>query len=199
MRMKEDRKLIVASTSPRRKMLLEEAGFIFSVLSPGSEEILEGDPAGIVVKNAEAKARSVEAGMGDIVIGADTIVVCNGEILGKPVDVEDARRMIELQLLHPQEVITGVCVLEVSTNRSLTGHEISGVSMNGSKDAVLKHLESRQWMGKAGAYGIQDEGSLSFQILFGERDNIVGMPMTLLKRLLSLAGFNYPDRTPAIE
>jgi nucleoside triphosphate pyrophosphatase len=195
----KEHNIILASSSLRRKDLMLEAKFEFEVRIPASEELSQGDPIDIVIQNAITKARSVEAANGDLIVGADTIVLCNEEILGKPADREDAKRMIMLQIEHPQRVITGVCVMKVGSEKVVSGYEVSGVRMIGSDDDVKAHIESRQWMGKAGAFGIQDEGSLSFQILFGERDNIVGLPMTLLKRLLSLVGFKYPDRTPAIE
>ena len=105
--------------------------------------------------------------------------------------------MIALQMEHPQEVITGICVLDVSVGKQYAGYEVSGVVMNGSVDDISKHLESGQWDGKAGAYGIQDRGPLKAAVTYGNEDNVVGLPMTLLKRLLALVGFEYPERTPS--
>jgi len=194
--MKETR-IVLASTSPRRRDLLIDSGVEFEVRAPEAMEICEGAPNEIVVKNAVAKAVSVPAGKNEIVIGADTMVICNEEILGKPVDVEDAKRMIRMQVEHPQEVITGICVLEVSTGKCYTGYEISGVIMNGSEKEISDHLESGQWKGKAGAYGIQDMGPMQAVVTFGNKDNVIGLPMTLLKRLLSLVDLEYPEKTPS--
>ena len=189
--------IVLASTSPRRKGLLTKAGIEFVVRPPFAEELLEGDPFEIVVTNAIAKARSVEGEGGDIILGSDTLVVCNGEFLGKPRDEKDAERMIRLQVQYPQTVITGICVLKVGTDKEITGFEASGVIMKGSEEDIHKHIISGQWKGKAGAYGIQDEGSLSFNVLYGEWDNIVGLPMKLVRRALSLLGYEYPENTPS--
>ena len=189
--------LVLASGSPRRRRLLEEAGFRFEVRVPRVEESREGPPEEFVVRNASAKAEAVAGEFDGTIIGADTVVVCGGEVLGKPRDIDDARRMVELQLRSPQEVITGVCVMDGSSGRRCTGFEISSVVMEGGPDAVDKHLETGQWAGKAGAYGIQDNGPLRARVTVGSEDNVVGLPMTLVRRLLSLAGFEYPEMTPA--
>ena len=189
--------LILASTSPRRKDLLVSSGLDFEERAHQAKEVHEGNPSEIVVKNAAAKAGSISAGDGDIIIGADTLVICNGEILGKPLDIDDARRMISMQIEHPQEVITGVCVLDTASGKSCTGFEVSGVVMEGSDDEIEKHLESGLWKGKAGAYGIQDPNPIKASVSYGNEDNVVGLPMTLLERLLSLIGFDYPKNTPS--
>ncbi|MGA1792585.1 MAG: Maf family protein [Thermoplasmatota archaeon] len=189
--------LVLASGSPRRSRLLRDSGFDLVVREPDVEETHHGHPPEFVVMNARSKALSVRAEGGDIVIGADTVVICGGEVLGKPKDREDARRMVELQLLHPQEVITGICIIDTSGGKEYTGYEVSTVVMDGGEDAVEKHINSGQWEGKAGAYGIQDRGPLKARVLAGSEDNVVGLPMALVRRLLSLVGFEYPKRTPS--
>jgi septum formation protein len=190
-------KIILASTSPRRRDILKNSGYDLEERAPDAEEVHEGDPYEIVIKNAAAKAGSVLGSEGEIVIGADTLVLCDHEILGKPVDIDDARRMALMQLKHPQEVVTGLCVIDVSSGKHYNGFEISGVVMNGSEEDVTEHLESGQWEGKAGAYGIQDKGPLKASLSYGNEDNVVGLPVTLLERLLSLVGFDYPKTTPS--
>jgi septum formation protein len=190
-------RLVLASTSPRRSRLLKEAGYDFTVRSPSSEEILSGDPYTIAVDNARAKSRSVDRSDDEIVIGADTIVLCDGKILGKPVDREDAKRMLLLQMDRPQEVITGVCLIEGGSGREVHGYEASGLVMRGDQLSLERYLDSGQWRGKAGAYGIQDEGGIKIDLVWGEFDNVVGLPITLLRRLLSLIRYEYPDKTPS--
>ena len=184
-------KLILASSSPRRRDLLRREGYDIDILEPTADEVEEGDPYQIVVENARSKARSVRRG--GIIIGADTIVVCDGEVLGKPKGRSDAERMLTLQMEHPQEVITGICVLE--GGREFVGYEVSGVLMDpcGDLDA---YLESGLWGGKAGAYGIQDRGPIRAKITHGNEDNVIGLPISLLRRLLALTTFSYPDGTP---
>ena len=142
-------KLILASTSPRRRDLLTGAGYELEIVTPDGHEIEQGDPIEVVLSNARSKARSIEAG--GIVVGADTIVVCDGEILGKPRDARDARRMITLQMQHLQEVITGICV--VRGDRELCGFESSAVVMDPCDD-IDEYLDSGLWEGKAGGYGL---------------------------------------------
>ena len=189
--------LVLASGSPRRRDLLREAGLEFIVRVPSAEESVQGDTEKAIVMNARAKARSAAGGEGDIVLGADTVVICNEEVFGKPLDEADARRMLELELRYPQTVITGVCVLDVSTGTEFTGYEISKVVMDGRSCTLREHLESGEWEGKAGAYGLQDDGPLKARVVEGNEDNVVGLPMTLVRRLLSLVGFKYPEKTPA--
>lgn len=190
-------RLVLASTSPRRSRLLKDAGYEFEVCAPSSEEkVLEG-PESSVVSNSVSKARSVKAGDDALVIGADTLVVCDGEVLGKPRDREDARRMLSLQLTSHQDVITGVCVRDARKGREMAGFEVSRVELRGSTEALEGYLGTGLWEGKAGGYGIQDISGLEVVLVHGERDNVEGLPMTLLRRLLSLSGFEYPDRTPS--
>ncbi len=184
-------KLILASSSPRRRDLLRGEGYDIEIMHPDAEEVHDGDPYDLVVGNARSKARSVRRG--GIVIGADTIVVCDGEILGKPLDRSDAERMLNLQMEYAQEVITGICVLE--GGREFAGYEVSGVLMDPCDD-LDAYLESGLWRGKAGAYGIQDRGPIRARITHGKEDNVVGLPISLLRRLLALTTFSYPEGTP---
>ena len=184
-------KLILASSSPRRREILKGEGYDIVILEPTADEVHDGDPYQIVVENARSKARSVH--QDGIIIGADTIVLCNGKTLGKPKGRSDAKRMLKLQMEHPQEVITGICVQE--GGREFTGFEVSGVVMDPCDD-LDAYLESGLWMGKAGAYGIQDRGPIRARITHGNEDNVIGLPVSLLRRLLALTSLYYPDRTP---
>ncbi len=184
-------KLILASSSPRRRDLLRGEGYDIEILEPAADEVEDGDPYHIVVENARLKAGSVQRD--GIVIGADTIVLCDGEILGKPGDRSDAERMLQLQMEHPQEVITGLCVIDGV--REYSGYEVSAVVMDPCDD-LDAYLESGLWRGKAGAYGIQDDGPIKARVTHGNENNVIGLPISLLRRLLSLTSFSYPDRTP---
>jgi septum formation protein len=189
--------MILASSSPRRRELMISAGYEFTVIVPDVEELSYGDPYELVIGNAISKARSIGCEKGDIIIGADTTGICDGKILGKPVDEEDARRMLFLQQNHPCVVITGVAVLDTGKNRMIHGYERSVVVMDGGSEGVEEYLESGLWKGKAGSFGLQDRGPIGARVVEGEEDNVIGMPITLLRRLLSLTGFEYPERTPS--
>ncbi len=190
-------KLVLASSSPRRKRLMEEAGYEFRTADPHAEELHAGNPEELVTENARRKALSVECGEDEIVIGADTIGICNGEVLGKPVDENDARRMLLLQQEYPCMVITGLVTLDTKTNRTMQGYERSLVVMEGGRNGVEEYLKTGLWKGKAGSFGLQDRGPIGARVVEGEEDNVIGMPITLLRRLLSLIGYEYPERTPS--
>jgi septum formation protein len=191
-------RVILASGSPRRSDILRRMGIEFTVIIPEVEESFQGSPAEIVVGNARRKAKAVSESVdSEIVISADTVVVCNGEILGKPVDRDDARRMILLQMDHPQDVYSGVCVFDVNRGREFYGFEISTVEMTKDHSVLQEYLDSDLWVGKAGAYGIQDRKIIKAFVIRGEEDNVEGLPGVLLRRLLSLVDFRYPDKTPA--
>ena len=182
--------ITLASSSPRRARLLEEAGIDFLKAAPDAEETREGRPGEVVIENARRKALSViEKGSHDLVLGADTVVVCAGEILGKPEDREDARRMLLLQMEHPQEVYTGVFIFDRLKGKNRCGYEVSTVVTENDPAGVDEYLDSGLWTGKAGAYGIQDDSLLTVDIVSGEMDNVIGLPMKLLDRLLSCSGF----------
>lgn len=189
--------LVLASSSPRRRDLLLEAGIEHVVREPSAPEVAEGDPTHIVVENARAKARSVRSDPGDLIIGCDTVVQCGDRLLGKPRDREDAWRMIEMQIGSPSKVVSGLCLIDTKRQREAHGYEISIVILEGGPSSIDKHLDLDLWQGKAGAFGIQDGGPINARLFSGEEDNVIGLPMTLLHRLLALAGYDYPADTPS--
>ena len=195
--MKSDRLLILASSSPRRRDILEDAGFTFEISPPKCTEIFEGLPENIVVENARRKARSIRNDGDTLIIGCDTLGICNGHLLGKPEDIEDARRMLMLQQEHPCKVISGLALRDVMRGTLYHGYEVSIVEMDGGTDGVEEYLSSGQWKGKAGSFGIQDRGPIGAKVVSGNEDNVMGLPMDLLRRLLSLVGFEYPRKTPS--
>ena len=185
-----DRPLVLASTSPRRRMLLTEAGFDFSVEAPMlAEERLNPDCelAEALEALALAKARSVAEKMPQaLVMGADTIVCKDGVVLGKPADAEEAARMLRMLSGEKHEVITAVALCCDATGVAATGHAVSGVRFKAlSEKDIQAYIESGEPLDKAGAYGIQGEGGKFVQALEGDYDNVVGLPMKLVKEMLS--------------
>lgn len=205
--------VILASTSPRRKQLLEEAGVKFKVYKGSTEvdESLEPDlraqPAEAVKKLAERKAGSVvqdilalnPVGLG-IVIGADTTVVLDGEMLGKPYSADHAREMLRRLSGRTHEVITGVSVWMVMLNETEENGGDGNVllafrSFSESSYVTFKKLTDEdinayvatgETIDKAGAYAIQGKGAALVAGLEGDRGNVIGLPVsTLLK--------NFPD------
>ena len=189
-----DELLILASASPRRRNLLAEIGLRFDVYPCPLSEPLRKPATVAPAAWAEAlacfKAHAVaERFPGRWVLGADTIVVCGGELLGKPDDVADARRMLELQAGRATDVITGVCVLRrVERVRRMIGHEVTTVWMRNAPGEREAYLSSGDWRGKAGAYGIQDVADRLVDCIEGSFSNVVGLPRTLVRRMLREVG-----------
>ncbi len=192
--------VILASTSPRRKALFEEAG-IEHMVSPGSVddgELESGavDPVQWVGSLAYYKAASSadsiqdQAPDGSVVLGADTVCVYGDEIVGQPVDREDARRILQRMRGVSHEVLTGVAIVcpesgrrEIFVDRSvITVGEISD-------EQIEEYLDSGKWQGKAGAYNITERLAAGWSIKFeGDESSIVGLPMTrTLDRLKAFA------------
>ena len=177
-------KLILASASPRRRAILRAAGISFTVDPSGvDEDIAERDPRRLVVKLARLKALDVaKRHPGHLVLGADTIVVCAGKILGKPKDLKDAVRMITLQSGRSQRVYTGIAL--VSGKRVYTAVAVTKVYARRLNAARLRALAGKH-MDKAGAYAIQDRADPLVARIVGDRDNVTGLPMRSVRLLLA--------------
>lgn len=179
-------KIILASASPRRRAILRSAGVSFSVdASTVDENIREKNPRRLVVKLARLKALEVSRRHpGKLVLGADTLVVCRGEILGKPKDLKDAVRMIVLQSGRSQRVYTGTAL--VMGKRIFTDCAVTVVHARLLSPDRLRRLAGKH-MDKAGAYAIQDRDDPLVSRIVGDRDNVTGLPMRSVKRLLARA------------
>lgn len=179
-------KLILASASPRRRAILRAAGVRFTVdPSTVDENIAERNPRRHVLKLARLKAVDVaKRHPGHPVLGADTIVVCMGEILGKPKDLKDAVRMITLQSGRSQRVYTGTAL--VVGKRIFTDVAVTKVYARLLDADRLRRLAGKH-MDKAGAYAIQDRNDPLVARIVGDRDNVTGLPMRSVRRLLARA------------
>lgn len=190
------RPLVLASGSPRRQSLLSEAGYRFRV---DAADIDESDvpagllPSGVAEHLAFAKASVVAQRHPDaVVLGADTVVAFGDLLLGKARDADDARRILELLSGTTHLVITGVAVVCRASGFSRRTRTMSAVRMrNLSHDSIEKYIATNDWVGKAGAYGIQDSDPFVTR-LTGSHTNIVGLPMGVTKRLLEEAGIPTP-------
>ena len=189
--------LILASASPRRRELLAQAGLTFSVDSVEIPEISEADEdaATFVLRLAEAKAQAVWAkrsgsvGSTDdplIVLGADTCVLCQGEILGKPKDQVDARRMLEMLSGRTHQVLTGLAA--ITAKESFADVEITQVTFNMIEEPELvRYLASGETTDKAGAYGIQGYAARWIPRIEGDYFNVVGLPIARTVALIAEA------------
>ncbi len=187
--------LILASASPRRHELLASLGVSFEVRPAPLPEPAE-KPADLPAASwAEAlayfKARCVaEQHPQRWVLGADTVVACAGELLGKPRDLDDARRMLRLQAGVASDVITALALIRWGAaqrcRRWLT-RDITRVWMRDDPQQIEAYLQSGDWRDKAGAYGIQNVHDRLILRIAGEFENVVGLPLTRLRALLACA------------
>jgi septum formation protein len=192
--MSPSRKLILASASPRRRELLATLTRHFDVQACRRAEPWDKPTAVSPAAWAEAlayfKARAVAEGKaGCWVLGADTVVVCQGHLLGKPVDAADARRMLDLQAGRESTVITGVSLVRRSDEvRRVIAHARTRVWMRDDSRAIAAYVAGGGWQGKAGAYGIQSVGDRLVERVEGSFSNVVGLPLECLGRLLAGLG-----------
>lgn len=188
------KKIYLASASPRRVELLKVLGLPFEqVISKVPETAyLETNPAALAETLALAKARAVAGKEGrGLVIGADTIVVYQGEILGKPRDRNDAVQMLTLLSGGTHLVISGVALVDAEGGRELVNHEITRVTFRDlSPEEIGCYADTGEPMDKAGAYGIQGIGGILVKEIHGCYNNVVGLPLTLLVELLKEMGFD---------
>lgn len=179
------KKIILASASPRRKELLTTAGVDFEVLvSEADETIPEGTaPRDAAMMTAEKKALAVAENRDGIVIGADTIVVIDDKILGKPKDEADAFGMLRLLSGREHEVITGVCITDGEKTEKFA--QVSKVRFYDlTDDEITAYVATKEPMDKAGAYGIQGKGCVLVESIEGDYFNIVGLPVAATVRAL---------------
>jgi len=188
------RTIILASKSPRRRELLRKITTDFTVVPGDFDEstIREKDPVLFAVRAAEMKAREVAAAHPEaVVIGADTVVDCGEEILGKPADKEDARRILGRLSGRRHRVITGVALYRKDEDRLMTGYEITGVVFKTlTPEEIEAYLDRNDYMDKAGAYAVQEIGDRYVAELHGDYDNVVGFPVDRVRKLL--AAFDAP-------
>ncbi len=174
--------LLLASESPRRRELLRKAGIAFGIAVPegGVEELKEhADPRLLAKINAERKAAAVaERHPGKLVLGADTIVVCGGRIIGKPRDLDDAASILALLSGKVHEVITAVALICKDGNIRDVWCETTRVHFRQlSDDDIAGYLRLVPVLDKAGAYAIQEYGERIVEAVEGDLDNVIGLPV----------------------
>ena len=182
------KRLILASGSPRRKQLLAEAGLTFETIVPGDEEPdvkSFSDAAAYVEHTSWLKARQVARGVAcGVMLAADTVLALGGEIIGKPADRSDAQRILQKLSGNEHQVLTGVCLWQRPDDYWLGGVAVTDLCMRELSPAELEaYLDTDRWVGKAGAYAIQDPDPY-VSIMRGSHSNVVGLPMELVSRLL---------------
>jgi septum formation protein len=181
--------LILASTSPRRRELLAEAGYQFQVIAPSPAAecgLCSGEaPLEFVARQAFQKAADVAAKVqSGVVLGCDTVAECDGQILGKPRDEDHARWMLRTLRGRTHRVFSGVCLWSVPDGRRLVRVDTTTLQMAELTDAAIEeYLASDAWVGKAGAFGFQDRLGW-IEIVAGSESNVVGLPLELLSAMI---------------
>lgn len=170
---------------------MRQAGYEFTVVVPDLDESTfptEGiEATEYARKLALAKADSVAPAYPDhLVLGADTVVDCDGRIIGKPADAQDAERITRKLFSAPHKVITGLAIIRVSDNIRIVESDSTTVYPKQlTAEQIARHIKGGSWQGKAGAYGIQETGDEFVEKIEGSLTNVMGLPMELLKSLLA--------------
>lgn len=171
--------IILASASPRRKEILELADLKFDIMPSNAEEITtKTEPHEVVMELASIKAKDIyeRSDKQSMIVGADTVVAYEGQILGKPADKADAKRMLSMLSGQTHEVYTGVCVIE--NGEMKTFYEETKVVFYEINDEQIEHyIETGEPMDKAGAYGIQGKAAVFIKGIEGDYYNVVGFPI----------------------
>lgn len=180
--------IILASASPRRKEILENTNVKFKIMASSIEELtLEGEsPCQMVMRLAFEKGIDIASRQkSDLVISADTIVVLDNTVLGKPKDEIEARKMITSLSGRTHQVITGISLINLDNNKKIIDYVVSNVKFKNLTEQDIKdYISTNEYKDKAGAYGIQGYGALLVEEIRGDYFNIVGLPISKLGDIL---------------
>lgn len=190
------RRIVLASTSPRRQELMSSLRLPFEIMPSDADEETPGGwaPERIVETLALRKAEAVHSKLPDdrrgvVIVGSDTIVVLGDAILGKPEHEEDAFRMLSMLQGNTHQVYTGVACMDAGTGESLVKHRVTTVHMKPlNAEQIWSYIRSGEPADKAGAYGIQGLGGSIVDHIEGDFFNVVGLPLSLLVDMLSEMG-----------
>jgi len=192
--------LVLASGSPRRRELLEALGFELVVRPVDVDESVDGDetPSAYVRRLARTKAAAAAAldvaQPGELVLGADTIVVADGEMLGKPSGPDDARRMLRLLSGREHEVRTGVALRGLDRGFEEVVEETTRVRFAPlAEEEIDWYVGTGEPLDKAGAYAVQGRGALFVEAVYGSYSCVVGLPIAATYQLLRRAGYRAPN------
>ena len=188
-------KLILASQSPRRKQILTRLNIPFGIIVSDVDESIfssDGSPAGYAQKLASIKCEDVSKKYTDyLVVGADTIVILDGNIMGKPSDKQDAMNMLQILSGDTHEVITAISIQYVQKNIIHTFFESTNVTFRQIPEShILTYVDSESPYDKAGSYGIQDWSAIFVEKINGCYDNVVGFPLSRFVFELKKIGIN---------
>ncbi len=186
-----EHQFILASASPRRKTLLQKAGYNFKVVISSIDESLFPTDSTTSVEHTKqlalAKAKDVAKQYpSELVMGADTVVDFNGEIIGKPRDAAHAEKITRMLFSEPHDVITGVALVRICDGIEMVEAATTKVFPKQlTEKQIVDHIQNGKWQGKAGAYGIQETGDEFVERINGSFTNVIGLPMELIEQMLA--------------
>jgi septum formation protein len=187
----ESAPLILASASPRRRQLMSDAGYEFTIVLPEVDESAfktnDADPVEYAKRLALAKAKSVaQKHPNSFIIGADTIVDFQGRIIGKAANAEEAEHITRMLFSAAHKVITGIAIVRLSDGTELVQSDSTTVyPRKMTAEQIVGHIEGGSWRDKAGAYAIQETGDEFVEKIEGSLTNVMGLPMEMLASLLA--------------
>lgn len=183
------KKIILASQSPGRKQVLEEAGFVFDVVPGGYEEDMKAaaNPEELVLKLSVGKARDVAKNFKDaIIIGADTVGVFEGKVLGKPHTKEKSLEMIGAMNGKMHLMLTGLTIIDTETGKEISKCVETKIWFkNSTSEEIEEYVNTEEGLKKAGAYAYQGLGRKLVERVEGSETNILGMPLEALREMLA--------------
>lgn len=202
-----NKRIILASQSPRRHSLIKKIISDFDVVTPEFDEKLDSDnysddsiktlslqKAMSVLSRHEITGTGICTSENSFIISADTMVVLENKIYGKPEDEKDAIRMLKELSGQKHFVVTAVTVLDSDTKKALTDVVKTHVTFQDLSDELIEsYVKSRKPLDKAGAYGIQEMGNEFIKSVEGDMENVIGFPTEKVKELLSLSGFSFGE------
>ena len=178
----QKRKIVLASRSPRRKKLLEQIGLEFEIVESNFDEdsINLADPIELVKFLALKKAEAVAKRYGDaIIIGADSVVIFNGQALGKPKDANDAKRILRQLSGQENKGITGYAIIDTKNKRVVNSYSEATVKFRNLSDGEIdEYIATGEPLDMAGAYGLMDRGAILMESVVGNFYSIVGLPIS---------------------
>lgn len=193
-------RLVLGSSSPRRARILSDLGLDFDVLAPDSDETrLPGEGPDVMVERLARHKAIAVAGPGRVVLAADTVVVHDGRILGKPVHPDEAASMLRRLQGDRHEVFTGVAVASPGGEVHSLVDKASVTFMAMTEEEIDDYVAGGEPMGKAGAYALQGEGGRFVQSVDGNPFTVIGLPSHLIARLLARVGHDFDEfRAPHV-
>lgn len=184
--MSEQPRLVLASRSPQRETILSRLGLSFEVIPSGVDEVDAGDPREVVIENSLLKARAVTAGLADpsaLVLGADTVIVLDGDVIGKPRDASEAADFMRRLSGRDHQVLGGLAIVGPDSSERTAATATSVRFRSLSDDQIDLYVATGEWQDRSGAYAIQQGGSILVERIDGDYLNIIGLSVNDLARL----------------